>query len=73
MIKVRISEDALEDLDDGFFFYEAQEVGFGDYFAACLRADIERLKVSAGIHRVVYRDYDSCYIRSDRLIRRIPA
>lgn len=29
----------------------------GEYFAACLRADIEGLRVSAGIHRVVYRDY----------------
>ncbi|MDD2707887.1 MAG: type II toxin-antitoxin system RelE/ParE family toxin [Verrucomicrobiae bacterium] len=29
----------------------------GDYFASCLRADIEGLRVTAGIHRVVYRDY----------------
>ena len=57
MIRVRISEDALQDLNDGFLFYEAQETGLGDYFAACLRADIERLKVSAGVHRVVYQDY----------------
>jgi hypothetical protein len=57
MIRVQISEDALQDLNDGFLFYEAQEGGLGDYFAACLRADIEGLKVSAGIHRVVYQDY----------------
>jgi hypothetical protein len=57
MIRVRISEDALQDLNDGFLFYEAQEAGLGDYFATCLRADIEGLRVSAGIHRVVYRDY----------------
>ena len=57
MTRVRISEDALQDLNDGFLFYEAKEVGLGDYFAACLRADIERLKVSAGVHRVVYQDY----------------
>jgi len=56
MIKVRLSEDALQDLNDGFLFYEAQEAGLGDYFATCLRADIERLKVSAGVHRVVYLD-----------------
>lgn len=36
MIRVRISEDALQDLDDGFLFYEAQEPGLGDYFNACL-------------------------------------
>ena len=34
MIKVRISDDALKDLSDGFLFYEAQENGLGDYFAA---------------------------------------
>jgi len=57
MIQVRISEDALQDLNDGYLFYEAQEAGLGDYFAACLRADVEGLKISAGIHRVVYQDY----------------
>ena len=57
MIQVRISEDALQDLNDGYLFYEAQEAGLGDYFAACLRADIEGLKISAGAHRIVYRDY----------------
>ena len=57
MIQVRISEDALQDLNDGFLFYEAQAAGLGDYFAACLRADIEGLKSSACIHRAVYVDY----------------
>ena len=57
MIHGRISEDALEDLNDGFLFYEAQEAGLGDYFVACLRADIEGLSASAGSHRVVYHDY----------------
>jgi plasmid stabilization system protein ParE len=57
MITVRISEDALQDLNDGFLFYEAQQAGLGDYFATCLRADIEGLRVYAGIHPVVYGDY----------------
>jgi plasmid stabilization system protein ParE len=57
MITVRISEDALQDLNDGFLFYEAQQPGLGDYFATCLRGDIEGLRVHGGIHRVVYRDY----------------
>lgn len=57
MIRVRISEDALQDLNNGFLFYEAQEPGLGDYFTACLRADIESLRISAGAHRIVYRDY----------------
>ena len=57
MIEVQISEDALQDLNEGFLFYEAQEAGLGDYFAACLRSDIEGLRISAGVHRVVYLDY----------------
>ena len=39
MIHLRISDDALHDLNDGFLFYEAQQPGLGDYFATCLRAD----------------------------------
>jgi len=30
MIQVRISSDALDDLRDGFQFYEQQELGMGD-------------------------------------------
>jgi hypothetical protein len=41
MTRVRISEDALQDLNDRFLSYEAQQAGLGDYFAACLGADIE--------------------------------
>ena len=57
MIKVRISADALLDLNDGFRFYDAQELGLGEYFASCLKADIEGLKITGGIHRRVDLDY----------------
>ncbi|MCG3146793.1 MAG: hypothetical protein PCFJNLEI_00227 [Verrucomicrobiae bacterium] len=57
MIRIRISDDALHDLNDGFLFYEAQQAGLGDYFVSCLRADIEGLRLTAGVHRIVYRDY----------------
>jgi plasmid stabilization system protein ParE len=57
MNRVAVSGDALKDLHDGFWFYEAQEAGLGDYFASSLRADIEGLKVTGGMHRQVYRDY----------------
>jgi hypothetical protein len=53
MKKILISEDAFGDLNEGFLFYEAQDFGLGDYFTACLRADIKGLKVTAGIHREV--------------------
>lgn len=51
MIRVQISGDALDDLNSAFNFYEAQEPGLGDYFLSQLRADIDGLKVTAGIHR----------------------
>ena len=51
MRKILLSEDAFEDLNVGFLFYEAQESGLGDYFTSCLRSDIESLKFTAGIHR----------------------
>ncbi len=50
MITIAISEDALIDLHEGFDFYEGQEAGLGDYFASQLRADIDGLKITAGIH-----------------------
>lgn len=56
MISIRLSSDALGDLNDGFDFYEAQEPGLGEYFKACLIADIEGLKLTAGIHRTVHRN-----------------
>jgi plasmid stabilization system protein ParE len=57
MMRIRISEDAFADLDEGFWFYEEQETGIGDYFATTLRAEIEELRITGGIHRQVYRDY----------------
>ena len=51
MKQILISEDALNDLNEGFTFYEAQDHGLGDYFSACLKADIEGLKITGGIHR----------------------
>jgi plasmid stabilization system protein ParE len=53
MKRILISEDALGDLNAGFLFYEAQDFGLGDYFTACLRADIEGLRFTAGIHREI--------------------
>ena len=56
MTKVGISAAAIADLNEAFWFYEAQEAGLGEYFAVHLRADIEGLKVTGGIHRQVHRD-----------------
>ena len=57
MIRIHITSDALEDLNEGFLFYDSQEVGLGEYFSDSLKSDIENLKVTGGVHRMAYRDY----------------
>jgi len=39
MINIKISEEAIEDLNDGFWFYESQDAGLGDYFITKLKTD----------------------------------
>ena len=56
MKKVRISDDALADLDEGYAFHELREPTLGDYFFSCIRADIDGLKISGGTHRIVVGD-----------------
>jgi plasmid stabilization system protein ParE len=57
MLSIKISKEASADLDDGYWFYERQDSGLGDYFISNISADIEGLKITAGIHRQMYRDY----------------
>ena len=54
---IRIAAGAIRDLDEGYDFFEAQEIGLGDYFVSSVKADIESLKVTAGVHRIAYADY----------------
>jgi hypothetical protein len=53
-VKVEISEFAERDLSEGFFFYEAQATGLGEYFVDSVLGDIQALSMTAGIHRKVY-------------------
>jgi hypothetical protein len=53
-MRIQILPSAIADLNDGWIFYESQDVGLGDYFQTCLSADIDSLEISAGIHRQVY-------------------
>lgn len=57
MNRIHISEEALQDLNEGFLFYEAQQIGLGDYFVSSLRSEIERLRIAGGAHRIVFEDY----------------
>ena len=49
-VKVKIQTSAQRDLDHGYYFYEQQEVGVGEYFFNMLISESRALKVTAGIH-----------------------
>ncbi|MFM7291604.1 MAG: type II toxin-antitoxin system RelE/ParE family toxin [Planctomycetia bacterium] len=50
---IEIREQAREDLQLGFRFYEEQATGLGRHFLECLFVDIESLTRFAGIHETV--------------------
>ncbi|MEE9398433.1 MAG: type II toxin-antitoxin system RelE/ParE family toxin, partial [Methylococcales bacterium] len=53
MIKIKdvlLLEEAINDLEDGRFFYDKQEPGVGDYFWDSLLSDMESLIIYAGVH-----------------------
>ena len=57
---VDISSDAEEDLIEGYWFYERQSPGLGDYFRSCLIADIDSLAYYGGIHAIEYGTTGRC-------------
>ncbi len=54
---IKILDLAERDLLEGFRFYEAQEIGLGSYFLSSLYADIESLRLYAGIHEKSFKRY----------------
>ena len=55
-MKIRILDEAQEDLMEGFRFYENLDEGLGSYFLDCLFSDIDSLLQFFGIHPIVF-DY----------------
>lgn len=49
---VDIALAAENDLSDGYWFYERQSIGLGDYFRSCLFSDIDSLTFFGGIHEI---------------------
>ena len=49
-MRVDILESAHGDMLDGYWFYERQEPGLGDYFSDTLYGEIASLRLYAGIH-----------------------
>jgi hypothetical protein len=53
-MKIKILPSAINDLSDGFNFYENQLMGLGNYFLETLFSDIDSLTLYAGMHKRVY-------------------
>ncbi|SPD75030.1 conserved hypothetical protein [uncultured Desulfobacterium sp.] len=56
-MKILILQSAKTDLLEGYYFYEQQRSGIGSYFLETLSADIESLKLFAGIHSIHFGKY----------------
>jgi hypothetical protein len=56
-VNIKILDLAERDLIEGFRFYEAQEAGLGSYFLTNLFADIESLRLYAGVHEKPFKAY----------------
>lgn len=56
-MKIKILRAAKNDLLDSYHFYEAQQQGIGSYFLDAVSADIESLKLYAGIHPLYFKKY----------------
>jgi plasmid stabilization system protein ParE len=54
-VRIDLHRLAEEDLLEGYHFYERQAHGLGSYFLDSLYADLESLRLYAGIHRKVFR------------------
>lgn len=52
-MRVRVSTDALDDVEASYDFYERQEKGVGTYFRQCIEQDLRELARTAGIHRKI--------------------
>ncbi len=56
-VNIKILRSAKNDLQESYHFYELQQEGIGAYFLEALSADIESLKLYAGIHPVFFGRY----------------
>lgn len=53
-MKLLLHSLAEQDLQAGMEFYERQQRGLGTYFSDSLLADIESLRLYAGVHRKIF-------------------
>jgi len=53
-MRIELLDEAEQDLVDGFAFYEGKSEGLGGYFLDSLFADIESLRIRAGVHALTF-------------------
>jgi hypothetical protein len=56
-MKIRILRSAKKDIEESYWFYEMQQQGIGSYFLEAIFADIESLKLYAGVHITCFEKY----------------
>jgi len=56
-MKIVFLSAAKVDLREGFSFYEEKGPGLGSYFLESLYADIDSLRIYAGVHEVHFQKY----------------
>lgn len=56
-MKLKILSSAVDDLYEGYHFYERQRTGLGDYFFDSLFSDIDSLLIYAGVHPLCLGHY----------------
>jgi len=57
LYQIKILDKALEDIEKGLSFYQAQDKNLGVYFLDNIIVDIESLQLYAGIHKKVKSFY----------------
>ena len=57
--KIVVLEEAANDIDSAFEFYEEIEFGLGSYFRSCLKDDLLDLGRYPGIHRIRFGFYQT--------------
>jgi hypothetical protein len=56
-MNIKILESAKQDPVEGYYFYEKQERGVGNYFLESIFSDVESLRLFAGIHNIHFDKY----------------
>jgi len=63
MTRIEYDPRAIADINEAREFYDGINEGIGDYFLSSLVADIARLRVTAGVHRVILHDFHRAVCR----------